>query len=191
MLKGLGLDPPSPVPPKLVVTEEERRTAGKHLRAVPAPRVVLHPGGFAARRWRTEQYWKLAEALRGCGFGIVFTGSAPEAEHFFRVLSVKSPLPEGMVSLMGATLRESMAVIAESNAVVSGATGPAHIAAACGVPNISLLILDETTFRRDGNRWEQVSSCAQKCRLVKSVSTEAVLIGIVWTGSPSILSFST
>jgi len=108
------------------------------LRAVPAPRVVLHPGGFAARRWRTEQYWKLAETLRGFGFGIVFTGSASEEEHFFRVLSVKSPLPEGIISLMGVTLRESMAVIAESNAVVSGATGPAHIAAACGVPNISL-----------------------------------------------------
>jgi ADP-heptose:LPS heptosyltransferase len=29
-------------------------------------------------------------------------------------------------------------VIAESQAVVSGATGPAHIAAACGVPNVSL-----------------------------------------------------
>ena len=138
MLKGLGLNPPAPVPPKLVITEEERRAAGDRLRAVPAPRVVLHPGGFAARRWRTEQYWKLAETLRGFGFGIVFTGSASEEEHFFRVLSVKSPLPEGIVSLMGATLRESMAVIAESHAVVSGATGPAHIAAACGVPNISL-----------------------------------------------------
>ena len=33
MLKGLGLDPPSPVPPKLVVTEEERRTAGKRLQS--------------------------------------------------------------------------------------------------------------------------------------------------------------
>ena len=83
-----------------MITEEERRTAGI-AQAVPAPRVVLHPGGFAARRWRTEQYWKPAETLRGCGFGIVFTGSASEEEHFFRVLSVKSPLPEGMAQPHG------------------------------------------------------------------------------------------
>ena len=31
MLKGLGLDPPAPVPPKLVITEEERRTAEQAL----------------------------------------------------------------------------------------------------------------------------------------------------------------
>jgi ADP-heptose:LPS heptosyltransferase len=36
------------------------------------------------------------------------------------------------------SVRELMAVIAASHAVVSGATGPAHIAAACGVPNVSL-----------------------------------------------------
>lgn len=139
MLKGLGIDPPSPLPPKLVVTEDERQTAIRRLSVVPAPRVVLHPGGFAARRWRTEHYWELAEALGACGFGVVFTGSATEREHFFQSPAARSPLPEGMVSLMGvATLRESMAIIAESHAVVSGATGPAHIAAGCGVPNVSL-----------------------------------------------------
>jgi ADP-heptose:LPS heptosyltransferase len=139
MLQGLGIDPVSPEPPKLVVTEQERQTARQCLAAVDRPCVVLHPGGFAARRWRIEQYWDLAAALRGCGFGVVFTGSAAEQEHFFKSRSARVPLPSGMVSLMGgASLRELMAIIAESDAVVSGATGPAHIAAACGVPNVSL-----------------------------------------------------
>jgi ADP-heptose:LPS heptosyltransferase len=139
MLQGLGLDPPAPVPPKVVVTEEERQTARRRLQGVPAPRIVLHPGGFAARRWRTEHYWELAEALRASGFGVVLTGSAMEREHFSDSPAAKASLPEGMLSLMGeTTLRESMAVIAESDAVVSGATGPAHIAAACSVPNVSL-----------------------------------------------------
>jgi ADP-heptose:LPS heptosyltransferase len=139
MLKGLGVNPPAARPPKLVVSEEERQTARQRLSGVPAPRVVLHPGGFAARTWRTEHYWELAEALRSCGFGVVFTGSIKEQEHFFRSPAAVAPLAEGMTSLMGiATLRETMAVIAESDAVVSGATGPAHIAAACGVPNVSL-----------------------------------------------------
>ncbi|HTL62401.1 MAG TPA: glycosyltransferase family 9 protein [Nitrospira sp.] len=139
MLKGLGIDPPAGPAPTLVVTEEERQNARRRLSAVPTPRVVLHPGGFAARTWRREHYWELAEALRACGFGVVFTGSRTEEAHFSCSTAAKSSLPEGMVSLMGvATLRESMAVIAESEAVVSGATGPAHIAAACGVPNVSL-----------------------------------------------------
>ncbi|HKT34252.1 MAG TPA: glycosyltransferase family 9 protein [Nitrospira sp.] len=139
MLAGLGVDPPAARPPTLVVSENERQTARRRLSAVAAPRVVLHPGGFAARTWRPEHYWRLADALRTCGFGVVFTGSAKEEEMFLRSPAALSPLTAGMVSLMGrATLRESMAVIAESDAVVSGATGPAHIAAACGVPNISL-----------------------------------------------------
>ena len=49
------------------------------------------------------------------------------------------PLPASILNLMGqVSVRELMAVIAASHAVVSGATGPAHIAAACGVPNVSL-----------------------------------------------------
>jgi heptosyltransferase-2 len=139
MLKGLGIDPPTARAPTLVVTEEERHNARRRLSAVPAPRVVLHPGGFAARTWRPEHYWELAMALTAAGFGVVLTGSAKEETHFSSSAAAKSPLPEGMVSLMGVvTLREMMAVIAESDAVVSGATGPAHVAAACGVPNVSL-----------------------------------------------------
>jgi ADP-heptose:LPS heptosyltransferase len=50
-----------------------------------------------------------------------------------------SPIPASVLNLMGQlSVRELMAVITASRAVVSGATGPAHIAAACGVPNVSL-----------------------------------------------------
>ena len=139
MLKGLGVRPPEAVPPKLVVTREERQAAEQRLRMVKAPRVVLHPGGFAARRWRSEQYWKLAENLHRSGFGVILTGNRAEAEHFFQPPRITSLLPADILNLMGSvTVRELVAVIAESHVVVSGATGPAHIAAACGVPNVSL-----------------------------------------------------
>jgi ADP-heptose:LPS heptosyltransferase len=101
--------------------------------------VVLHPGGFAARRWRVEHYRELAELLCRSGLGVVLTGSAAEAEQFSQQAVLDRPLAEGILNLMGAlSVRELMAVIAESHAAVSGATGPAHIAAACGVPNVSL-----------------------------------------------------
>jgi heptosyltransferase-2 len=139
MLKGLGLNPGVPSAPGLVVTDEERRRAKDRLQAVRIPRVVLHPGGFAARRWRVEHYRELAERLQQGGMGVVVTGSQPEGRQFQEEVLHRSPLPDGVLNLMGQlSVRELMAVIAESHAVVSGATGPAHIAAACGVPNVSL-----------------------------------------------------
>jgi ADP-heptose:LPS heptosyltransferase len=139
MLKGLGLHPPEAIPPRLVVTKEERQAAEQRLRMVKAPRVVLHPGGFAARRWRSEHYWELAEHLHRNGFGVILTGNRAEAQHFFQPPRISSLLAPDILNLMGSvTVRELMAVIAESHVVVSGATGPAHIAAACGVPNVSL-----------------------------------------------------
>lgn len=139
MLTGLGLTPPPVTAPKLVVTDEERRSARERLQDITAPRVVLHPGGFAARIWRVQHYRELAERLQRDGLSVVFTGSRAEADQFSRQVLDRTPLPPGVLNLMGRlSIRELMAVIAESHAVVSGATGPAHIAAACGVPNVSL-----------------------------------------------------
>jgi ADP-heptose:LPS heptosyltransferase len=139
MLTGLGLTPPPVTAPKLVVTDDERRSAGERLRDMPRPRVVLHPGGFAARTWRVEHYRELAEVLQRNGLSVVFTGSQAEADQFSRQVLDRMPMPQGVLNLMGRlSIRELMGVIAESQVVVSGATGPAHIAAACGVPNVSL-----------------------------------------------------
>ncbi|MGH7216330.1 MAG: glycosyltransferase family 9 protein [Nitrospiraceae bacterium] len=139
MLAGLGLKPGIVSSPSLVLTVAERARAQERLRAMAAPRVVLHPGGFAARRWRTEQYYSLARELDGKGAGVVLTGNQEEADMFNQQRNSDEPLPTPVLNLMGQlSVRELMAVIAASHAVVSGATGPAHIAAACGVPNISL-----------------------------------------------------
>jgi ADP-heptose:LPS heptosyltransferase len=139
MLAGLGLRPGSVSPPSLVVTDVERAWGQKRLHGMATPRVVLHPGGFAARRWRVEHYHALADALGRKDVGVVLTGSQPEADMFNQHVGTASPLPASVVNLMGQlSIRELMSVIAASRAVVSGATGPAHIAAACGIPNVSL-----------------------------------------------------
>ena len=139
MLKGLGLNPASVSVPKLVVTQEERHAAHQRLQQVATYRVVLHPGGFSSRQWRIEHYRELAERLRQSGLGVVLTGSPPEGQQFQEHVLSHAPLPEGVLNLMGRlSVRELLAVIAESHAVVSGSTGVAHIAAACGVPTVSL-----------------------------------------------------
>ena len=139
LLAGLGLKPGTPQRPELVVTDAERQWARAMLREVPSPRAVLHPGGFAARRWRGEHYWDLAHRLAREGCGVVFTGSAAERERFFDESPGAGFFGQGMLDLMDRlTVRELMAVIGASQVVVSGATGPAHLAAALGVATVSL-----------------------------------------------------
>ncbi|MEQ1655494.1 MAG: glycosyltransferase family 9 protein [Nitrospira sp.] len=139
MLAGLGLQPGTVSPPSLVLTDEERARGQERLRSLATLRVVLHPGGFAARRWRIEHYHALAQELHRRGVGVVLTGSQAEAEMFNQQSSGAGPLPASVLNLMGQlSVRELMSVIAAGHAVVSGATGPAHIAAALGVPNVSL-----------------------------------------------------
>ena len=139
MLAGLGLQPGIVSPPSLVLTEDERVQGQGRLRGLATPRVVLHPGGFAARRWRVEHYHALAHELHRKGVGVVLTGSQTEAEMFHQQSDPAVPLPASVLNLMGQlSVRELMAVIAAGHAVVSGATGPAHMAAAFGVPNVSL-----------------------------------------------------
>ena len=139
LLAGLGFAPGQPVKPTLVLTGEERQWAGARLEGLPAKRIVLHPGGFAARRWRGEHYWALARQLTHQGFGVILTGSDAEGERFHQEANQVGDVGKGLLDLMGRlTVRELMAVIGASQVVVSGATGPAHLAAALGVATVSL-----------------------------------------------------
>lgn len=139
LLTGLGLTPKPAVPPKLVLSPLEISWAQRTLSSLPCRRVVLHPGGFAARRWKSQHYLALANRLASDGVGVVLTGNGDEKARFFEEISPEEPLHPAVMVLMGElTLRQLMAVIGVSGVVVSGATGPAHLAAALGVRTVSL-----------------------------------------------------
>ena len=139
LLRGLGLETGPLLQPSLVLTEGERQSAQVRIGELPARRVVVHPGGFSSRLWRAEHYWSLAHRLARGGLGVVLTGSQAERQRFYDAATTHRDIEQRILDLMGClTLREMMAVIAVSQAVVSGATGPAHLAAALGVPTVSL-----------------------------------------------------
>ena len=139
LLKGLGLTPGAPQMPKLVLTEEERKWGRERLQELPPKRVIVHPGGFDARRWQGRHYTNLAKGLAAEGLGVVLTGTANEQQRFFQEASLKEIADPNILDLMGQiSLRELMAVIGASSIVVSGSTGPAHLAAALGVGTVSL-----------------------------------------------------
>jgi heptosyltransferase-2 len=138
LLRGLGLSPGEVTPPRLVVTDEEQEWARSFLGESSRLRVVVHPGGFSSRLWKPVHYRNLVLRLAQAGREVLLTGNAAERDKF-RTEAGISQWPDGVRDLMGAlTIRQLMAVIAESHAVVSLATGPMHLAAALGVPTVSI-----------------------------------------------------
>ncbi|MBQ1024226.1 HAD-IIIA family hydrolase [Micromonospora sp. C95] len=112
------------------------------LRPVPPPPpeagepgyVVLHPGSAApARGCPPEVAERIADELSAAGYRVVVTGGPPE-----RALTARVAGRHGR-DLGGRTgLAELAGIVAGAGAVVVGNTGPAHLAAAYGVPVVSL-----------------------------------------------------
>ena len=139
MLKGLRLTPLPVTTPVLQLTDGERAAGDRRWRTESVQRVVVHPGGVSARRWHPEHYRDLANILAHQGYAVILTGSETERKGFEQEALTDSTLQRGVSNLMGQlSVRELMGVIAASRAVVSGATGPAHLAAALAVPTVSL-----------------------------------------------------
>ncbi len=139
MLSGLQVHPGKVHPPTLVLTDQERDGGALRWATVSSPRIVVHPGGLSARRWRPRHYRDLAVELGRAGYGVMFTGSQTERSQFEQDAPSTALFPAGIINCMGQlSIRELMAVIANAHVVVSGATGPAHIAAALKIPTVSL-----------------------------------------------------
>ena len=101
------------------------------------PYTVVHPGASVpARAWAPTANARLVDALVARGRQVVVTGSPEEAE---LAAFVAGPRRPEVVDLGGRTdLAELAAVLAGAEVVVVGNTGPAHLAAAVGVPIVSL-----------------------------------------------------
>jgi ADP-heptose:LPS heptosyltransferase len=100
----------------------------------PAPYVVVHPGASVpARAWAPHSFAELVRRLAGDGWAVVVTGSPGETAMTAEVAG------DAAVDLGGRTDLGGMArVLAGARAMVVANTGPAHLAAAVGVPVVSL-----------------------------------------------------
>jgi ADP-heptose:LPS heptosyltransferase len=155
LLRGLGLSPGEVTPPRLVLTDKEREWGRSLLGESSRLRVVVHPGGFSSRLWKPVHYRNLVLRLAQAGREVLLTGNAAERDKF-RTEAGISHWPDGVRDLMGAlTIRQLMAVIAESHAVVSLATGPMHLAAALGVPTVSIF---DPRRNNSPTRWQPLGT---------------------------------
>ncbi|MCA4135179.1 glycosyltransferase family 9 protein [Arthrobacter sp. M4] len=96
--------------------------------------VVVHPGATApARAWPALHHAAIVELLEAAGHRVVITGSASETS-----LTATVAGPSGH-DLGGRTdLPTLAAVLAGAGVVITGNTGPAHLAAAVGTPVVCL-----------------------------------------------------
>jgi ADP-heptose:LPS heptosyltransferase len=100
----------------------------------PEPYVVLHPGASVpARAWSPDRCAGAARDLAAAGHRVVVTGGAGERDLTSYVAGSDA------LDLGGRTGAAELAgVLAGAGAVVTGNTGPAHLAAAVRTPVVSL-----------------------------------------------------
>ncbi len=105
----------------------------------PAPgAVVVHPGAEAAsRRWPAERFADLVRRLRTAGHRVVVTGG-PAEDALVLEVAARAGLPERDVLRGGLPFGELSALVAHAPLVVSGDTGPAHLAVAHATPSVTL-----------------------------------------------------
>ncbi|MEU8218937.1 HAD-IIIA family hydrolase [Micromonospora taraxaci] len=96
--------------------------------------VVLHPGSAASSRaCPPEAATRIAGALTAAGYRVLVTGGPDERAVTARVAAAGGTDLGGRTDLAGLA-----GIVADASAVVVGNTGPAHLAAAAGVPVVSL-----------------------------------------------------
>ncbi|GGY09366.1 glycosyltransferase family 9 protein [Streptomyces anandii] len=100
----------------------------------PEPYLVVHPGASVpARAWSPGRCAQAVRELTAAGHRVVVTGGRGERDLTARVAGAHG------LDLGGRTEAPELAgVLAGARAVVTGNTGPAHLAAAVGTPVVSL-----------------------------------------------------
>ncbi|MFD4988466.1 glycosyltransferase family 9 protein [Streptomyces sp. NPDC058374] len=105
----------------------------------PAPgAVVVHPGADAvARCWPAERYADVAAALVRRGHRVVLTGG-PGEDALVGAVAGAAGIGAPDLFTGGLPFARLSALIASARLVISGDTGPAHLAAAHAVPSVTL-----------------------------------------------------
>ena len=124
---------------ELAVTDAERAAAERLLEGVARPLVVLCPGANKPpKRWPPQRFAAVADALASDpGLASVATG-APAEKSVVRQVVEQSASGVRDLAERGTTLGALKAVIARARLMITNDTGPRHIAAALGVPVVTL-----------------------------------------------------
>ncbi|CAN5772246.1 glycosyltransferase family 9 protein [soil metagenome] len=134
-----GTAAPAQMTPLIEIPEEPRQRARALLRSVRRPLVAMHvSGGRPVKQWDPARFGDVARRLAaGRGASILLTGSAADRP---LIEQVTRRLPAGSaIDATGeADLLTLAALLDEVELLITGDTGPMHIAAAVGTPIVAV-----------------------------------------------------
>ncbi|MDP2156980.1 MAG: lipopolysaccharide heptosyltransferase II [Nitrospirota bacterium] len=144
LVKKAGFDG-APAQPWLFLDIEERTMARQKLAALKRPVIALNPGAAygSSKRWLPERFAEVAnKVITELNGSVVLLGGPKEAgiaDDILNNLESSLVTPVSLLNLAGRTsLRELMAVIAESDVLVTNDSGPMHIGYAVGTPLVAI-----------------------------------------------------
>ncbi len=135
---ALGVRVPHPeFTPQPYLAAENAAQAEEWLHKLPRPRIALNVGASRAyKRWPLPNWVKVAQVLTQSGRSVVFVGDKKDAE---TVAQLTPHLAGCFIDLAGkTTLRELASVLAACDLLVSGDSGPMHLAVAVGTPTLAI-----------------------------------------------------
>jgi len=134
-----------PDQPWLFLDIEERKSARRMLEELRRPIIALNPGAAygSSKRWLPERFAEVANrVITELNGSVLLLGGPKEAGIADDILKHVDPslvTPSSLINLAARTnLRELMAIIAESDVLVTNDSGPMHIGYAVGTPLVAI-----------------------------------------------------
>ena len=138
---------PGPSSLEFPIAAVETAVVTAFLAGIGAPYAVLNPGAaWPNKRWPPDRLAAVARALRERHGIVSVVLWGPGEEPIAREVVTGSGDAARLAPETG--LRDLLALVRRARVMISGDTGPTHIAAALGVPVVS--IFGPTDFRRNG-----------------------------------------
>lgn len=127
--------------PEIFITDEEREWALRFLLDkkidLDKPTIAIHPGGYyETQRWHPERFGLAAkELVQGLRVNIIVFGDKSEVSILNRIKEIC----DGIVITSGINIRQLMAILSRCTLFLGNNSGPLHIAAAIGLPTVSIV----------------------------------------------------
>jgi heptosyltransferase-2 len=138
MLDGLGIDT-TPPPDASLRCPEEWRARGREMLGAGGPWLGLNPGAHfgTAKRWRPERYAAVGDLVsQRAGARVVLVGGKAERALADQIAAGMAAKPRVLTG--ETTLPELVGVLACLDGFVTNDSGPMHLAAALGVPQVAV-----------------------------------------------------
>jgi heptosyltransferase-2 len=142
------------LPMELATTQEEEREADgilRHAGVAPGTAMaILNPGGNnVSKRWPARRFAQVAEHLTGKHAMTVLVNGSPGEKELVEHVATLSAAPVVRLSHLGISLGSLKAVVKRCRVMLTNDTGPRHLAAAFGVPLVTL-------FGPTDHRWTTI-----------------------------------